>query len=140
MQPSGYITCTPEEGELIGASRLEHGSLYKRAEPYQIPWTAFTADEEPIAVAVKQLRMSTPAEEIFEQVKEWYRVRGTPVPISDAKMCLDMIKAEKKEPEPEKPKTLEEQLGPKPAWGDSLFWDYWRRAKALGFTNEKKKK
>ena len=125
MQPSGYITCTPEE-----------------EEPYQVSWTAFTADEEPIAVAVKQLRMSTPAEEIFEQVKEWYRVRGTPVPISDAKMCLDMIKAEKKESElePEKPKTLEEQLGPKPVWGDSLFFDYWRRAKALGFTNEKKKK
>ena len=124
MEPSGYLTCTPEE------------------EPYQVSWTAFTADEEPIAVAVKQKRMSTPAEEIFEQVKEWYRVRGTPVPISDAKMCLDMIKAEKKEPElePEKPKTLEEQLGPKPVWGDSLFWDYWRRAKALGFTNEKKKK
>lgn len=125
MQPSGYLTCTPEEGE-----------------PYEIPWTAYPEDEKHIALAVKQKRMLTPAEQIFEEVKEWYRAQGKPVPIGEAKMCLDMIKDENRpaEPEPERPKTLEEQLGPKPAWGDSLFWEYWRKAKALGFTNEKKKK
>jgi hypothetical protein len=125
MKPTGYLTVTPEEGS-----------------PYQIPWTApCVYDKEP-APAVKIVRPPTQAEEIFEEVKEWYRVQGKPVPISDAKACLDMIKAEKKEPEPEpeRPKTMEEQLGPKPMWGDPLFWDYWRKAKALGFTNDKKKK
>ena len=85
---------------------------------------------------VNRWRVPTPAEEIFEEVKEWYRARGQPVPISDAKMCLDMIKAEKRpaEPEPERPKTVEDELGTKPMWGDPLFWDYWRKAKALGYT------
>jgi hypothetical protein len=118
-QPSGYLNVTPEEGE-----------------PYQIPWTSPSVFKKEVAPVVKLSRPLTQAEEIFEEVKEWYRALGKPVPIGDAKACLDMIKAEKKEPEPEpeRPKTMEEQLGPKPMWGDPLFWDYWRKAKALGFT------
>lgn len=129
MQPSGYLTVTPTEPE--------------DGPPYQIPWSAPGKCKTP-TVEGKQMcapigaskRALTPAEEIFEEVKEWYRAQGKPVPISDAQACLQMIKAEKKapEPEPERPKTLEEQLGPKPMWGDPMFWDYWRKAKALGFT------
>jgi hypothetical protein len=128
MKPTGYLTMTPQEPD--------------EGEPYQIPWTAPQVYEKPAAPPVKPARALTPAEEIFEEVKEWWKSQGKPVPISDAKACLDMIKAEKKEPEPEpeRPKTLEEQLGPRPLWGDPLFWDYWRKAKALGFTNDKKKK
>lgn len=124
MEPTGYLTVTPEEGD-----------------PYQIPWTAPSVYEKPVAPPAKQPRALTPAEEIFEEVKEWYRAQGKPVPISDAQACLQMIKAEKKapEPEPEQPKTMEEQLGPKPMWGDPMFWDYWRKAKALGFTKDSAK-
>lgn len=114
-----YLTATPEEGK-----------------PYQIPWTALPSPKIQETMKRNSPRPLTAAEEIFEDVKEWYRALGKPVPIGDAKACLDMIKEEKKEPEPEpeRPKTMEEQLGPKPMWGDPLFWDYWRKAKALGFT------
>lgn len=107
---------------------------------YEIPWTPLTKKEQTIQ-QIHYKRSLTSAEEIFEEVKKWWNAQGKPIPISDAKACLDMIKEEKKqpEPEPERPKTMEEMLGPKPMWGDPLFWDYWRKAKALGFTKDKKK-
>ena len=118
-------------------------AISETGDPYEIPWTAPALPTVSIGSHLPSKRPLTQAEEIFEEVKEWYRAQGKGVPVADAKACLDMIKAEKKEPEPEeprKPRTVEEALGPKPMWGDPLFWDYWRKAKALGFTNDKKKK
>jgi hypothetical protein len=113
--------------------------------PCKMPWSY--PEETPLApvpLPNKQKRCPTPAEEVWELVQEWYKSQGKSVPVAEAKACLAMIKEEKNpqevEPEPDRPKTMEELLGPKPMWGDPIFWDYWRKAKALGFTNDKKKK
>jgi hypothetical protein len=111
--------------------------------PAQIPWSYPEGWGKPVEVKeYKYKRPLTLAEEAWELVQEWYRSQGRSVPIAEAKACLDAIKEEKKpkEPEPERPKTAEEILGPRPAWGDPMFWPWWNKAKALGLVKPKEPK
>jgi hypothetical protein len=96
-------------------------------------------------VEVKEYRYKsgpTLAEEVWEHVQTWYRSQGKSVPVAEATACIQAIKDEKKpmEPLPEQPKTAEDILGPRPTWGDPLYWSWWNKAKALGLVQEKKKK
>lgn len=112
----------------------------------QIPWTApapFVASDHPAPPSVK--RCLSPAEEIWQLVQDYSKETGIPIQVEDAKACLAAIAEEKRKtglppPPPEPPRTVEEALGPRPMWGDPSFWDYWRKAKTLGFVNEKNKK
>jgi hypothetical protein len=127
-QPDGYLTYTDEDGTVS-----------------QIPWTAPRDVGVPPADPVKIRRPRTQAEEIWQLVQDYSAAYGIPIPASDAKACLAAIAEEKaaagRPPSPPPPpQTVEEALGPRPMWGDPMFWDYWRKAKALGFVNEKKKK
>ena len=89
-------------------------------------------------------REPTPAEEVWDLVQDYYRLQGKGVPISEAKACLQAIADEKKPKEPEnigeRPKTAEEILGPRPVWGDPMYWPWWNKAKALGLVKPKEKK
>lgn len=122
------------------------GDAERGIPPGKIPWSypEGWGDEHPSRVAVeyKFKRVPTPAEEVWELVQDWYRSQGRGVPATEARACLDAIKEEKKpkEPEPERPKTAEEILGPRPAWGDPMFWPWWNKAKAMGLVKPKEKK
>jgi hypothetical protein len=127
-QPDGYLTYTAEDGTVS-----------------QIPWTAPRDVGVPPVTSGKVRRPLTQAEEIWKLVQEYSAAYGVPISPEDAKACLAAIAEEKaaagRPPSPPPPpSTVEEALGPRPMWGDPMFWDYWRKAKALGFVNEKKKK
>lgn len=96
----------------------------------------------PSAEVLEELKARSPAEEVWWLVQKAYKEQGKPVPVKEAKACLDAIKEEKKpkEPEPERPKTAEEILGPRPVYGDPAFWPWWNKAKALGLVKPKEKK
>jgi hypothetical protein len=79
---------------------------------------------------------------VWQLVQEWYKAQGRGVPADEAKACLLAIREAKKpkEPEPEREKTAEEILGPRPGWGDPMFWPWWNKAKALGLVKPKSPK
>jgi len=108
----------------------------------EFSWTLPLTEEEVQEAPMKARREPTEAEEVWNLVQEFYKAQGRSIPAADATACLKAINEEKKPktPPPEREKTVEDHLGPRPMWGDPLFWEYWRKAKALGFTNEKKKK
>jgi hypothetical protein len=114
--------------------------------PAKIPWSYpedWGTSQVPVEYKIK--REPTPAEEIFELVREYYKEQGKGIPPAEAKQLIDAIKEEKHpkepaEPEPERPKTAEEILGPRPAWGDPMYWPWWNKAKALGLVKPKEKK
>lgn len=119
------------------------GDAERGIPPAKIPWSyPEDWDKPPLVKEYLYKRSPTPAEEIWELVQEWYRSQGKGVPVTEATACLQAIKDEKKPkaPEPEREKTAEEILGPRPAWGDPMFWSWWNKAKALGLVKEKKKK
>ncbi len=110
-------------------------------EPVSRPSASPPVQPNPTNLTINNQPPLTQAEEVWELVQEFYK--GAPIPPDEQSACLDAIEKERNPPpikdqEPERPKTLEEALGPKPSWGDPLFWDYWRRAKALGFTKKTK--
>jgi hypothetical protein len=80
------------------------------------------------------------SEEVFEEVKLWYKNLGQPVPLEDAKWCLAEIAAEKKEAA-----AFQEMLknpppveAPKPSYGTPEFWkQYWAKKRAAGFVSKK---
>jgi hypothetical protein len=120
------------------------GDAERGIPPAKIPWSYPEGWGEPVA-EMKEMsfkRSPTPAEEVWALVENWYRSQGKSVPLSEAKACLQAIADEKKpkEPEPERPKTAEEILGPRPVYGDPAFWPWWNKAKALGLVKPKEKK
>jgi hypothetical protein len=130
-RPDGYLTYTAEDGTVS-----------------QIPWTAprdSAPPQLPLAQPTKPKKPLTPANEIWQLVQDYSAAYGIPISPADAQACLAAIAEERaaagRPPSPPPPpRTVEEALGPRPMWGDPLFWDYWRKAKALGFVNEKKAK
>ena len=89
-------------------------------------WTPPAANTPPLTVR----RLSIPeeclsrtiAEEVWYLVREWYRVRGIPVPPSEEKECLEAIAA-KDNPLPSEPVA---DLPPsKPVYGTPEFWKAW---------------
>lgn len=128
MQPDGYLQYTDPDGKIS-----------------QIPWSIPRDTGTPLAPPIKVPKPLSQAAEIWELVQDYSATYKVPISPADAKACLDAIAEEKRKaglppPPPEPPRTVEEALGPRPMWGDPMFWDYWRKAKALGFGNEKKAK
>ncbi len=126
-QHAGYFTYTKEDGSTE-----------------QIPWS-YTEDYGRPAPAQTEMKFK-PAllleEEVWQLVQEAYKAQGRGVPAEEAKACLLAIREAKKpkEPEPEREKTAAELLGPRPAWGDPMFWPWWNKAKALGLVKPKSPK
>lgn len=126
-QHGGYLTYTKEDGSTE-----------------QIPWSY--PEDWGCAVRAPLETKFKPApifeEEVWQLVQDYYKEQGKGVPPEEAKACLKAIHEAKKpkEPEPERPKTAEEILGPRPAYGDPEFWPWWNKAKALGLVKPKVKK
>jgi hypothetical protein len=127
----GYLTYTKEDGSTE-----------------EIPWSYPDGWDagEPVAAVTADPAKFKPAllleEEVWQLVQEAYRAQGRGVPAEEAKACLLAIREAKKPkaPEPEREKTAEEILGPRPAWGDPMFWPWWNKAKALGLVKPKSPK
>jgi hypothetical protein len=121
------------------SAKTEYKQMYihfKDGSQPPIPWNynePAPAAKAAKAVAVKTL---TPAEEIFESVKEFYRLKGQPVPPSDIEDCLYFIK---EEANPKPPETFAPS---KPTYGSPEFWKaHWEKKKAAGWVpkNQSKK-
>ena len=127
-QFAGYLDCA--------------GDAERGVSPGKVPWSYTEDYGQPVVLKEYTFkREPTPAEEVWQLVQDYCRSQGKSVPIAEAKACLQAIAEEKKpkEPEPEPPKTAEDILGPRPAWGDPMYWPWWNKAKALGLVKPKEK-
>ncbi len=146
MQPDGYLQYTDPDGKVSQIPwRIPRDTGIPLASPTKIPKPLSPASDSLANARSSAGSFHSQAAEIWQLVQDYSATYKIPIPPADAKACLDAIAEEKRKaglppPPPEPPRTVEEALGPKPMWGDPMFWDYWRKAKALGFVNEKKKK
>jgi len=92
--------------------------------------------DDPIPVTI--------AQEVLYSVKEWYRLKGVPVPKEDMDACLLMLKEEQEEAERVQKQLQEWVENPPPSspikaeYGSPEFWkDYWAKKKAAGFISKK---
>ena len=96
-------------------------------EVTKIAWTS-PANRSPLTVTrmpiPEEFLPRTIAQEVWYLVKEWYRIRGIPVPPSEEKECLEAIEKEAvmaaNPPPPSEPSAPQ-----KPVYGTPEFWKAW---------------
>ena len=103
--------------------------------PIVIKWNFSEPHKEQKENPIKFKKELSPAEEIFESVKLFYKLKQKPITQSDFNGCMQLIKEEKiPKPEPV-------YQPPKPAYGSPEFWKaHWIKKKANGYVPKTKSK
>jgi spore germination protein GerM len=97
----------------------------------------------------------TLAEEVFENVKQWYKEKKLPVPTDEYEACQELIRYEKEHLTPFSIESTEESTNEQPTEQSTTeqlkhesqqhvddpkkqFWkDYWAKKKAAGYVTKK---
>ena len=107
-----------QEEEHIPRSYTEVYKFKDSSDTIAIKWN-FSEKKESL---FKDGPVQTRAEEVFELVKEYYKLKGKEVPKDEYNACIAEIRA----PPPPEPSTLS-----KPLYGTPEFWKaYWIKKKA----------